>query len=170
MHGAGCNHATRHSLHSIIEWPLATHAHEPWWYRHKKGSMKLCTLSDNMLSQISTLLDQARPDQLVLDPTALAELRATLSGPGFVPKVYVGLEGGLIQGATSNCEMRLVGGDYNVDGSALSERRHLRAFNSTAITVEHLVTPKPEVCEALFADALGPENGVEDEPVEGMAQ
>jgi len=132
--------------------------------------MKLCALSDNMLSQITALLDQAQPDQLVLDATALAELRSTLSGPGFVPKVYVGLEGGLIQGATGNCEMRLVGGDYDVDGSALSERRHLQVFNSTAVTVEHQVDPNAKVCEALFADALGPENVASDEPAEGMAQ
>lgn len=132
--------------------------------------MKLCAFSENMLAQITALLDQARPDQLVLDAPELATLRSTLTGPGFVPKVYVGLEGGLIQGATGNCEMRLVGGDYDVDGSDLSERRHLHAFKSTAVTVEHQVAPNPEVCEALFADALGPENVLEDEPTEGMVQ
>lgn len=132
--------------------------------------MKLCALSENMLAQITALLDQAPPGQLALDVPELAALRATLSGPGFVPKVYVGIEGGLIQGATGNCEMLLVGGDYDIDESDLDERRYLQAFKSTAVVVEHHVDPNPEVCEALFADALGPENVVDDEPAEGMAR
>ena len=132
--------------------------------------MKLCALSENMLAQITALLDQTPPGELALDVPEVAALRSTLSGPGFVPKVYVGIEGGLIQGATGNCEMLLVGGDYDVDGSDLDERRYLNAFKTTAVVVEHHVVPDAEVCEALFADALGPENVADDEPVEGMAQ
>lgn len=132
--------------------------------------MKLCALSENMLAQITDLLDQAQPGQLVLEAPELARLRSALSGPGFVPKVYVGIEGGLIQGATGNCEMLLVGGDYDVDGSDLDERRYLHAFKTTAVVVEHHVASDAKVCESLFADALGPENVTDDEPPEGMAQ
>lgn len=132
--------------------------------------MKPYLLSEKMLAQITSLLDQARPEQLALDAPALALLRSTLSGPSFVPKVYVGLEGGLIQGATGNCEMRLVGGDYDIEGSAPSERRYLHAFQSTAVTVEHQVAVDHRVCNALFDDALGDENIEADQPTEGMAQ
>jgi hypothetical protein len=132
--------------------------------------MKLCALSENMLAQITSLLNQAQSGQLVLDAPEMAMLRSTLSGPSFVPKVYVGLEGGLIQGATSNCEMRLVGGDYDIDGSAPSERRYLSAFDSTAVTVEHQVAVDSRVCDALFDDALGDENMEADQPTEGVTQ
>lgn len=132
--------------------------------------MKPYLLSDEMIAQITSLLDLARPEQLALDASALAKLRSTLSGPSFVPKVYVGLEGGLIQGATGNCEMRLVGGDYDVEGSAPSERRYLHAFEATAVTVEHLVVADPQVCDALFDDALGEENIDAEQATEGMSQ
>lgn len=132
--------------------------------------MKPYLLSEEMIAQITSLLDQARPEQMALDAPALSLLHATLSGPSFVPKVYVGLEGGLIQGATGNCEMRLVGGDYDVDGSEPSERRYLSAFGSTAVTVEHYVAVDPTVCNALFDDALGDENIEADQPAEGIAQ
>lgn len=132
--------------------------------------MKPYLLSEEMIAQITSLLDQARPEQLALDAPALVLLHATLSGPSFMPKVYVGLEGGLIQGATGNCEMRLVGGDYDVEGSAPSERRYLNAFGSTAVTVEHQVAVDPRVCNALFDEALGDENIEAEHPAEGMAQ
>lgn len=132
--------------------------------------MKLCALSPDMLHQLTNLLDQANPGQLWLEAPALAELRSTLSGPSFVPQVYVGIQGGLIQGATGNCNMRLVGGDYDVDGSNTSEQRFLRVFGSTVIPVEHQVLADADVCEALFTDALADENVAKDESTEGMAQ
>lgn len=131
--------------------------------------MKLYALPPEAIAQITALLDQARPEQISLEAPALAQLRSTLVGSGFVPMVYVGVEGGLIQGATGNCEMRLIGGDYDVDGSEPSEQRHLTAFGATAVTVEHQVLADAKVCESLFADALGDENIHDDEPAEGMA-
>lgn len=132
--------------------------------------MKPYLFSEEMLAQINSLLNQARPDQLVLEAPAVALLRSTLSGPSFLPKVYIGLQGGLIQGAIGNCEMCLVGGDYDIDGSAPSERRYLHAFQSTAVTGEHQVIVDPNVCEALLKDALGDEKILDDQPAEGMAQ
>ena len=132
--------------------------------------MKLAALTPDHLMQLTALLDQARPEQLLLEAPALAELRATLSGPGFVPRVYVGVQGGLVQGATGNCTMQLVAGDYDVDGAAEHETRFLRAFQSTCVPVEHHVAVDPEVCESLLADALGDADACEELPAEGMAQ
>lgn len=123
-----------------------------------------------MLAQITALLDQAKPEQLWLEAPALAQLRSTLDGPGFVPMIYVGVDGGLVQGATSNCEMRMVAADYDLSGSAVSEQRFLRVFQSTAVPVEHQVLADADVCKALFEDALAAENVASDEPAEGMSQ
>ncbi|MBY0240096.1 MAG: hypothetical protein K2X55_12355 [Burkholderiaceae bacterium] len=131
--------------------------------------MKPYLLSEEMLGQITSLLDQARPEQLVLKAPALALLRSTLSGDSFVPMIYVGIHGGHIQGATGNCEMRLVGGDYDTEGSAASERRYLKAFHSAAITVEHQVLADPKMCKALFEDALGDASIPDDQPAKGIA-
>lgn len=128
--------------------------------------MKLLALSPDHLHQLTNLLDNAKPEQIWLDAPALAELRATLSGPGFLPRVYVGIEGGLVQGATGNCAMELVAGDYDVEGSALHERRFLRAFQNTVIAAKHVVAVDAEVCDSLLSDALG---GSEDEK-EGAAR
>lgn len=123
-----------------------------------------------MLAQITALLDQAKPEQLWLEAPALAQLRSTLDGPGLVPMIYVGVDGGLVQGATSNCEMRMVAADYDLSGSAVSEQRFLRVFQSTAVPVEHQVLADADVCKALFEDALAAENVASDEPAEGMSQ
>lgn len=132
--------------------------------------MKLTALTPDHLMQLSALLDQARPEQLLLEAPALAELRTVLSGPGFVPRIYVGVQGGLVQGATGNCAMQLVAADYDVDGAGEHETRFLRAFQSTCVPVEHHVAVDPEVCDSLLADALGDTNACEEHPVEGMAQ
>lgn len=132
--------------------------------------MKLLSLSPDHLIQLSMLLEEARPGQLWLEARALAALRVALSGPSFVPKIFVGVQGGLVQGATGNCKMQLVAGDYDIDGSAPSEQRFLRAFQSTAVVVEHQVLADPELCDSLLSDALGGEEPASEHPVEGMTQ
>lgn len=132
--------------------------------------MKLAALTPDHLMQLTALLDQARPEQILLEAPALADLRATLSGPGFVPRVYVGVQGGLVQGATGNCAMQLVAGDYDVDGAAEHEKRFLRTFQSTCVPVEHHVAVDAEVCDSLLADALGDADACEEQPTEGMTQ
>lgn len=132
--------------------------------------MKLVALTPDMQAQLSTLLEEARPGQLWLEAPALAELKASLNGPGFVPRVYVGIEGGLIQGATGNCAMQLVAGDYDTEGSAKHEQRFLRPFQSTAVIVEHTVANDPEVCTVLLADALADPDADEEQPSEGVTQ
>jgi len=132
--------------------------------------MKLVALTPDMQAQLSALLEEARPDQMWLEAPALAELKASLNGPGFVPRVYVGIQGGLIQGATGNCAMQLVGGDYDTDGAAEHEQRFLRPFQSTAVIVEHTVVNDPEVCTALLADALAEAETDEEQPSDGMTQ
>jgi hypothetical protein len=132
--------------------------------------MKLVALTPDMHAQLSTLLEEARPGQLWLEAPALAELRASLNGPGFVPRVYVGVQGGLIQGATGNCAMQLVGGDYDTEGSAEHEQRYLRPFGSTAVIVEHAVVNDPATCTTLFADALADAETAEEQPSESMTQ
>lgn len=118
--------------------------------------MKLLALTPDHLMQLSALLEQARPEQLLLEAPALAELRAALSGPGFLPRVFVGVGGGLVQGATGNCAMQLVACDYDVEGSAEHEQRFLRVFQSTVVPVEHHVLVDAEVCDSLLSDALTP--------------
>lgn len=136
--------------------------------------MKLVALTLDMQAQLSTLLEEARRGQLWLDAPALAALRASLTGPGFVPMVYVGVQGGIAQGATANCEMRLLSGDYDLDGTPESDQRYLRVFQSTIIPAEHLVVADREVCESLFSDALGDpdrdDDQHEEQQAEGMGQ
>lgn len=84
--------------------------------------------------------------------------------------IYVGVEGGLVQGATGNCAMRMIAADYDLDGTAVTEQRFLRVFQSTAVPVEHQVVADADVCKSLFEDALAPENVANEEPAEGMSQ
>jgi hypothetical protein len=132
--------------------------------------MKLCALSPDMIAQIAALLDHAKPEQLWLEAPALAQLRSTLDGAGFVPMIYVGVDGGLVQGATGNCEMRMISADYDLDGTDVADQRFLRVFQSTAVPIEHQVLSDADVCNALFDDALAPENVAPEAGPEGMKQ
>lgn len=132
--------------------------------------MKLAALTPEHLMQLTALLDQARPEQLLLEEPSLAELRAALSGPGFTPRVYVGVQGGLVQGATGNCAMQLVAGDYDTDGAGEHEKRFLRAFQSTCVPVEHHVAVDPDVCNSILSDALADADACEEQPANGMTQ
>lgn len=132
--------------------------------------MKLVALTPDMQAQLSNLLEKAPPDQLWLEAPALAELRTALNGPAFVPKVFVGIESGVIQGATGNCAMQLVEADYDTEGSAAHEQRFLRLYQDTALIVEHKVSNDPEVCTALLADALADAEADEEQPVAGLTQ
>lgn len=66
-------------------------------------------------------------------------------------RVYVGVEGGLVQGATANVEMELVVVDYDIDGvrDAVPVPQ-AGGGSSLACVVDHAVLVDPETVQALW--------------------
>lgn len=131
--------------------------------------MKLIALTPEMEQQLAALLDNNLSAPASAPAPALEQLRAAVNGPGFAPKVYVGIEGGVVQGATTNVGVQVVLGDYDLEGADEDEQvRRLTAFNTDAIIRQPHVMVNPEILDALLADALAEESAPADAPAEGM--
>ncbi|MGX9221695.1 hypothetical protein ACWV27_27025 (plasmid) [Massilia varians] len=133
--------------------------------------MKLIALTPEMEQQLAALLNTPLSSPAGAPAPALEQLRAAVNGAGFVPKVYVGLEGGMVQGATANIGVQVVLGDYDLEGADEDEQvRRLTAFNTDAIIRQPHVIVNPAILDALLVDALSEESTPIEAPVEGMHQ
>lgn len=133
--------------------------------------MKLIALTPEMEQQLAALLNNTLSAAAGAPAPALEQLRAAVTGAGFVPKVYVGLEGGMVQGATANIGVQVVLGDYDLEGADEDEPvRRLTAFNTDAIIRQPHVMVNPAILDALLVDALSEEVAPIDAAAEGMHQ
>lgn len=118
--------------------------------------MKLLLLTDDQITILEAVMARDMTTLLNGDEG----IKMLLAGPTFLPKIFAGLEGGNVTGATTNCVMAFAVGDHDIDDC---DERGLVVLNawqcdddgrSGKACVSHLdVLVDPDVCDSLFQDA-----------------
>lgn len=81
------------------------------------------------------------------------DLAEALNTP-FTPKLFIGLQGGLVQGATANCDIDYVVADHDTDGTdGGDDIVFLPTWDTEVVISDPGILVDPAVCEALFAQA-----------------
>ncbi|MDO8728594.1 MAG: hypothetical protein Q7K26_01735 [bacterium] len=101
--------------------------------------MKLIQLTDVQVTALSIFFDSFRN----LD-RQIAECKNILSGNSFVPKVFIGAAGGVVQGATTNCQMDILVADQD-------ESDHfIKAWDTNASIYDPGSVVDHDLCKSLF--------------------
>lgn len=101
--------------------------------------MKLIQLTDVQVTALAIFFDSFGNLN-----KQIAECRNILTGDSFVPKVFVGASGGVIQGATTNCQMDMLVADQDESG------HFIKAWNANASIYDPGIVVDYEICKSLF--------------------
>lgn len=93
---------------------------------------------------------------------ALAALRQAVATE-FTPRAFIGLDGGLVQGMTTNCAIEYLVADHDTEGATEDEITHLSHWATDVVVRGPGYEIDAAACESLFADALADDEDENDQ-------